>query len=114
MVPIKNLLRAFETANVKRPLVEQLCQEASGGQLKDPVAVGDLVRFVCKSPNKFNFKTFLALFASKVKVPVRESLQQCLAGHNDDGVITKDEFINSFAQFEDSQMTKWSMACLFY
>lgn len=69
---------------------------------------------MCKTPNKFDYKAFMAMFASKIKVPVRESLLQCLAGHDDDGLITKDEFIDSFAQFEDSKITKWSMACLFY
>lgn len=75
--------------------------------------MANLIRYVCKYSKTFNYKESLSLFASKVKEPIRESLLQSLKGQ-DDGEITKDEFINSFATFEDSQLTKWTMACLFY
>lgn len=44
-------------------------------------------------------------------MPVRKGLTDLLDSNEQ---IDKDMFIESFSNFEDDQMNKWNLACLFY
>ena len=116
-ISLVQLVRSFQSQKnkVSRPLVEQLCKEATTDDSNQQgVKIGDLVRFVCKTPNKFNYDKFLKVFSAKINVPVRESILSLLEGHEDDGMISKDEFLASFTAIESAQINKWSLVCLFY
>lgn len=104
-VPLAQLLRSFQTTKnkVSRPLIESLCKEATpGNYTQQGVKVGDLVRFVCLSPSKFNYDQFMKVFSAQIKAPVKESLLSFLQEFDKDGMITKDEFLNAFAKIEDA------------